>query len=360
MKNKKVDRSENRTTMEEKNALEAPPPTKPTTVGVVYNLKKGIHTEAVDSEAEYDHIETVYGIQQALEKGGLNVVLLEADRDLPDKLQTTNIDIAFNIAEGFTGRGREAQIPALLNMMGIPFTGSDETTLCLALDKTLTKRLLNTYHITSPKSLEAPPGGAIHLSNIKFPVIVKPNAEGSSKGISNISVIENKTDLSAALKKNFELYQENMIIEEYVEGREFTVGILGNGKDTHVFSPMEIIFQRPTQGDYHVYSFSVKQEYKKFVKYSCPPELPEETLHEMTQTARKVYEIMNCHDFARMDFRLSKTGKLYFIEINPLPGLAPEYSDYPMLAAFCGMPYDTLVLEILKAAAKRLNIKLHN
>ncbi len=325
-------------------------------IGIVYNLKKGIHSQAIDHEAEYDSIETVYGIQNALKKNGYQASLLEAGKDLPGKLQESGVDFVFNIAEGMNGRGREAQIPALLTMLDIPFSGSDETTLCIALDKAITKRLLSTYRVRTPKFTVIKKGERPKISGLQYPVIIKPNAEGSSKGISDISIVENRKELLLLVDKCISLYQQDFLAEEYIEGREFTVGILGNGSETKVFTPMEIVYKKGTQGEYHVYSYNVKQEYKKFVEYHCPSGIEKSIEDEMISTAKLIYEVLGCRDFARIDFRVSKEGKVYFIEINPLPGLAPNYSDYPMLAEFCGMEYDTLVTEVFRAAAKRCGL----
>ncbi len=345
-----------RDVLDERNSDVPLPP--PRIIGIIYNLKKGSHSADVpDIEAEYDNFDTVLSIKRALEGGGFTVALLEADAALPEKLSKTAIDLAFNIAEGTKGRGREAQIPALLNMLGIPFVGSDETTLCLALDKALTKRLVASYHIRTPRYEVIKKDEPLNIKSRHFPVIVKPNAEGSSKGISEISIVSSREELRALAKRNIGLYGGDMLAEEYIEGREFTVGILGNGKETRVFPPMEIIFQKETQGSYHVYSYPVKQDYKNYVTYSCPAGLSERELQEMTAAARRIYEILGCRDFARMDFRMSQDGKIYFIEVNPLPGLAPNYSDYPMLAEFCGTDYDTLVLSVLNAAIKRLSLE---
>lgn len=337
---------------------EVPLPHAVPKIGIIYNLKKGILSKASDIEAEYDSIDTVNAIKAALEKYGLDTVLLEAEPTLPEKLRESGIDLAFNIAEGSSGRGREAQIPALLSMLGIPFTGSDETTLCIALDKALTKRLLSTYRVRTPKYALLRRGEPLSVSGMKYPVIVKPDAEGSSKGISDVSIVESAAELRALAKRNIELYGGDMLAEEYIEGREFTVGVLGNGAETRIFTPMEIVFQRETQGSYHVYSYNVKQEYKKYVRYECPPALGEDTLREMTDTALKIYKALACRDFARMDFRVDRDGKVYFIEINPLPGLAPGYSDYPMLAEFCGVDYDSLVCGVLCAAAERYGLDI--
>jgi D-alanine-D-alanine ligase len=326
-------------------------------VGIIYNLKKGDRGRTPDAEAEYDSLETVLAIRDALTQGGADVRLLEALPSLPEQLLRSPIDIAFNIAEGFSGRGREAQIPALLGILGIPYSGSDETTLSVALDKAMTKRLLSTYRIRSPKSVVIEPGAQRSAAaGLRYPLIVKPNAEGSSKGISEVSIVENAAELRALVERNTEMYKTAMLAEEYIDGREFTVGILGNGAETRVFPPMEIVFQKNTQGAYRVYSYTVKQNYKEYIRYNCPAELDGAKEAELMKTARRVYDALGCRDCARIDFRLGQDGRLYFIEVNPLPGLAPGYSDYPMLAEFCGVRYGELVRGILRAAAARCGL----
>lgn len=343
--------------MEEKAGESLIPPPAPV-IGLIYNLKSESSDDTSDAQAEYDSIDTVYAIRDALISVGLNVLLFEADSTLPERLLHTHIDIAFNIAEGTSGRGREAQIPALLNMLGIPFTGSDETTLCIALDKALTKRLLSTYNVPTPKYTVIGHNMKPDLSDMKYPIIIKPNAEGSSKGISDISIVSSDEELDQLLKYNSIHYKGDMLAEEYIEGREFTVGILGNGDDMCVFPPMEILFHRSAQADYHVYSYTVKQNYKDYVSYSCPSDIDKDTEKEIMDLSRVIYEALGCRDFSRIDFRLSLDGKIYFIEINPLPGLAPGYSDYPMLAEFSGVSYNELVLRILRAGASRCGITL--
>lgn len=327
----------------------------PLRVGLTYNLKHNTVSEVEDEEAEYDSEDTVYAIKKALEKENCQVTLLEATEDLPSKLKEFRPDIVFNIAEGIGGRGREAQVPAILNMFRIPFTGSDETTLCIALDKALTKRILTTYHIKTPKYQVISKNHAKLNPSVKFPVIVKPNAEGSSKGISDGAVVSNQEELNNLIKANMNLYKEDMLVEEYIEGREFTVGILGNGDELKVFPPMEIVFHN-RKSTLNIYSYNVKKNYKEYVSYECPAKLDKETEAKMMRTARKVYEALNCVDFARVDFRMSEDGQIYFIEINPLPGLAPGYSDYPMIAEFNGVKYEDLVRAIFRNALKRYGL----
>lgn len=321
-------------------------------VGLAFNLKKGIQSGVEDMEAEYDSIDTVMAIKNALESIGCQVELLEAAHSFLDKLREAHVDIVFNIAEGLSGRGREAHIPAILNFLGIPFTGSDETTLCIALDKALTKRLLTSFRILTPKHQLMSHEGERIRHDLKFPLIVKPNAEGSSKGISNMAVVDDMEQLKHLLERNFQMYGQPMLIEEFIPGREFTVGVIGNGSEARVFTPMEIVYKEDQDGR-NIYSFEVKKDYKRYVEYVCPPNLSPELQEKLMDIASKVYRVLQCRDFARMDFRMSNDNKFYFIEINPLPGLAPGYSDYPMIAEFCGVDYNTVIKMILNSALKR-------
>ena len=337
-------------------------------VGITYNLKKGsrdeecsnqssdLEPEPADNEAEYDDITTVLAIKSALEARNCRVTLLEVNKELPIKLMEDKPDIIFNIAEGIQGRGRESQVPALLDFYRIPYTGSDETTLCITLDKALTKRILSTYRIKTPKYQLITKEQTKLTGRFHFPAIAKPNAEGSSKGISDASVVTNRKELKELVFKNLKLYKQDMLVEEYISGQEFTVGIFGNGKDIHVFPPMEICYiKQDTQ--YNIYSYNVKQNYKEYIRYKCPADITKDIETKMMNAARKIYEVLSCKDFARVDFRLSPDGELYFIEINPLPGLAPGYSDFPMIAEFNGMDYDSLICNVLKSALKRFGME---
>ncbi len=340
--------------MKETANTDAVPPLR---VGLTYNVKSDKQSDLEDEEAEYDSFDTVLAIKRALEEEPCSVELIEADDELPMKLQRSRPDIVFNIAEGRRGRGREAQVPAILNYYRIPYTGSDETTLCIALDKALTKRLLATYKIRTPKYRVISGEHGHWEGAFVMPAIVKPNAEGSSKGISDVAIAADREQLKSLVERNIALYRQDMLVEEYVDGREFTVGVLGNGEDTRVFVPMEIVYLNKS-ADYNIYSYQVKQNYKTLIRYDCPAAISVQTEAEMIRAARKIYDALCCRDFARMDFRLSKDGKLYFIEINPLPGLAPGYSDYPMLAAFSGVGYSELVRGVLKSALKRHGMNL--
>ena len=330
---------------------------KPLKVGLACNIKASSPLDPgsgpPDADAEFDDLDTVHAIQDALSAGGHQVSIYEATADLPLMLINDRPDIVFNIAEGVNGRGREAHVPAILSFLGIPFTGSDETTMCITIDKALTKRLLATYGVLSPNSqLVTSPDQAIDQA-LTYPLIVKPNAEGSSKGISDLSVANSFGELRQIIHEKIDTYRQALLVEEYIAGREFTVGILGNGDQLRVFTPMEVIF---TDQDHQIYSYQVKRNFQRYIEYKSPPDIDPGLMGKMMDTAEKVFRTLECRDCSRIDFRLSDSGDLYFIEINPLPGLAPGYSDYPMLAGFNGVDYVPLVQAILDSALKRYNM----
>lgn len=323
-------------------------------VGITFNLKRKRENELEDEQAEYDSIHTIEAIGKAIRNAGCETIFLEAEEDLPRKLQNTRPDIVFNVAEGKGGRGREAQVPAILNLYSIPFTGSDETTLCIALDKGLAKKIVKSHKIKTPVFFvwkgtlsDIPP-------NLHFPVIVKPNAEGSSKGVLGTMLAHDRKELKTLLWEKWDRYHQPILVEEYIDGREFTVGIIGNGADKHIFRPMEILISKEGNPDgSKIYSFHVKTNFEKYVKYQCPAAIEPDTEKRMMEIAGSIYDILECRDFARIDFMLSSEKQIYFIEINPLPGLAPGYSDYPMLAEYNGLGYDELIQSVLNSGLQR-------
>ncbi|NCB31174.1 MAG: D-alanine--D-alanine ligase, partial [Clostridia bacterium] len=186
-------------------------------VAIVANIKSDTAQNTADAEAELDSIETVRAIGGALNRAGCRATLMIADKTLPERLAGEKPDFVFNIAEGIHGRTREAQVPALLDMLHIPYTGSDATTLCIALDKALAKRFLATYRIKTPSYLLLHPGMRKIPPAIQFPVIVKPNAEGSSKGIPDMCIARTREELDALLERNAALYHEDMLVESFVK-----------------------------------------------------------------------------------------------------------------------------------------------
>lgn len=318
-------------------------------VGIACNIKR---ERGTDAEAEFDEPETVTAISNALKTRGHQTVVIEATEHFPQKIEGEKPDIVFNIAEGKIGRNREAHVPAILEYYNVPYTGSDAATLSLALDKALTKQIVHNKGVQTPPYYVIKKGTLSLPAHIPYPVLVKPNAEGSSKGVTDNCVAENAASLKTLIARQMEVYKQDLLAEQYIDGREFTVGVIGNGENLHVFEPMEIVYKK-LRGSYKVYSYEMKKNYREYISYECPPKLPARLIKKIKKDAEIVYTALGCFDFARMDFRLSHRGELFFLEINPLPGLAPEYSDFPMLANFNGTNYNDLVNQVLESALSR-------
>ncbi|HEY0191043.1 MAG TPA: ATP-grasp domain-containing protein [Kofleriaceae bacterium] len=324
---------------------------QPIRVGFTYNVKR---SHDGDDEAEWDPPETIIAIANALARQGHIVVHLEATPDLPRVLAEADVDLIFNIAEGVEGRNREAQVPALCELLGIPYTGSDSATLAIALDKALGKKVLLQHDILTPR-FQVMESARERLSpDMRFPMIVKPNAEGSSKGIGSASVVDTEDELRTAVKLCVERYRQPALIEEYISGREFTVGLLGD-KRPRVLPPMEIKFKKDTKRP--VYDYAVKQEWEEHVYYECPARLTEAEQKAIEKIARATFWALDCRDVARVDMRMDADGRIYVLEVNPLPGLTPGYSDLVLIAQAAGMEYDQLIAEIMVGGLRRMKDK---
>jgi D-alanine-D-alanine ligase len=328
----------------------------PLRIGFSYNVKRVDSKAGDDTEAEYDAPETIESIRDALESYGHVVVPVEATAELPRQLMDSPVDLVFNIAEGVSGRNREAAVPALCELMGIPYTGSDAATLSIALDKALSKRVLRQHGILTPEFQVMETGRERLSPKMKFPLIVKPNQEGSSKGVSaHASVVDNEDALRAVVRELVDKYRQPALIEYYIAGREFTVGLLGD-KRPRVLPPMEIIF-RDSGNPRPVYDYQIKQEWEKHVYYECPAKLTPAELRSMERIARETFVALDCRDVARVDLRMDDAGDIYVLEVNPLPGLTPGYSDLCLIANAANIDYRSLIGEILAGGLKRLREK---
>jgi D-alanine-D-alanine ligase len=328
---------------------------KSLTVGLTYNLKTGIKSINEDDEADLDDLQTVMQIKSAIESTGSTVILMEASENIVTSLTENPVDIVFNIAEGLKGRGREAQIPALMNLLNIPFTGSDETTLGIALDKALTKRVIMSEKIHTPKFQLFNSSKEKLNKKFGFPLIIKPNAEGSSKGISDLSLAYNETELYNKIDTMITKYNCNVLVEEYIRGREFTVGMIGNGNDITVLPIMEIMFT--DKGTETVYSYRVKKESATSIFCECPANISPKLTKIINKMAKKVFSVLDCKDVARIDLRIEDNTDIpYFIEINPLPGLVDDYSDLVVIYKQSGNTYNDLIITILNQALTRYNV----
>ncbi len=327
---------------------------QPIRVGFTYNVKRS-KLPGSDDQAEWDPPETIIAIANALARQGQIVVHLEATPDLPRVLAEADVDLIFNIAEGVEGRNREAQVPALCELLGIPYTGSDSATLAIALDKALCKKVLMQHDILTPKFQLMESDRERLSKDLQFPLIVKPNAEGSSKGIGSTSVVDTEEELREKVRNIVETYRQPAIVEEYIAGREFTVGLLGD-KRPRVLPPMEIRFKNKDV-ERPVYDYGVKQEWEQHVYYECPAKLTEAEQKAIEKIARATFWALDCRDVARVDLRMDAEGRLYVLEVNPLPGLTPNYSDLVLISSAIGMDYDALIAEIMVGGLRRMRDK---
>jgi D-alanine-D-alanine ligase len=325
-------------------------------IGLSCDLKDAVRQEimvADDALEEYDSAETIDIIGKSLESLGHTVVMLGGGKEFLKKTIDENVDIVFNIAEGRgTYRSREAQVPAVLEMLNIPYSGSDPQCLSICLDKPLTKTLVNLAGITTPKWKVVKSQDQLKsedLSDMTFPAIVKPAYEGSSKGVRATSFVIDRDEAFHELQHQLVDYRQPVMIEEFVDGDEVTVGITGNSPP-EVLGIMRILPRVAT--DNFIYSLEVKRDWEKLVDYECPPRLDERVLLRIKEDSLKIFEVLGCRDFARIDFRISGDGIPYFIEINPLPGLG-TYSDLVIMAQKLGWTHWGLITTVFSAALGR-------
>jgi D-alanine-D-alanine ligase len=314
---------------------------------------------------EFDSPTTVRAIGEVLRRRGHQVVELGNGRPLLEALLSNPPDIVFNIAEGQgTSRSREARVPAVCEMLGIPYTGSDPLTLAVALDKDVCRRMVEDADVLVPEGMvisfphehydgdfaEFP--GLVQESGLQLPLIAKPVCEGSSKGIRSKCLIEKHEDVGPVVASLWHDYKQPVLLEEFIAGDEVTVGIVGNDPP-RVLGCMRVLPKQPTER--FIYSLEVKRDWENRVAYECPAKLPPEVLRALESAALAAYDILGCRDATRLDFRV-RDGLPYFLEANPLPGLNPETGDIMLIARLQGISPDELIGMIVDAALKRLGM----
>lgn len=323
-------------------------------IGITYDLKADLPASAHlpdDFQEEFDSPVTIAAIAAALRGLGHEVELLGDGRELLERLLHDPPDFVFNLAEGEgIGRSREARVPAVLEMLGIPYTGSDPLTLAATLDKDVAKRLVHSAGVAVPRWTVLEANQDVNLLSVlprlPYTTIVKPAWEGSSKGIRGKCVVDRPHELIEAVSALRDAHPQPILAEEYIPGEELTVGIVGNAKP-HIIGILRVV---PNQANERfVYSLEVKRDYRQQVRYECWPASQAEAVAE---AALRVYRALGCRDVSRIDFRL-KEGIPYFLEVNPLPGLNPESSDLVILSRLAGWSYEQLIEAILQAALER-------
>jgi len=326
------------------------------------SIKTELHQTKADTYAEWDTEETILAVKTALELHH-DVTLIEANEDFYPALLQAKPDIVFNIAEGLRGSSREAQIPAILEMLGIPYTGSDSLTLGICLDKSRAKEILSHYKILTPPFTVVNSVHQVSDLTLSLPCIVKPLHEGSSKGIYNASVVRTEEELHRQVEKIIGEYEEPALIEKFLTGREFTVAVLGNGSDVRVLPIVEICFDSLPEGVNPIYSYEAKWIWDTIENpidvHDCPAKIPIKLQKEIEDVCRDAYRVLRCRDWCRIDIRLDEQGRPNVIELNPLPGILPnpeEHSCFPQAARAADMDYNTLIQSVLNAGMKRYNM----
>jgi D-alanine-D-alanine ligase len=321
------------------------------TIGFTYDLKQDYLAEGFSAEeaAEFDAPETISGIEAALQAAGHAVERIGNVRRLVSRLAAgERWDLVFNIAEGVSGVAREAQVPAVLDAYGIPYTFSDPMVLALALHKGMTKHVIRDNGIpTAPFAVVNEPE-EIASVRLPFPLFVKPAAEGTGKGIGTASKVHSERELEERCRELLLRYSQPVLVETYLPGREYTVGVLGTGRAARVIGVMEILYESAAEGE--IYSYSNKANYEGRISYRLTDD---EGGRRAGDAALAAWRALGCRDGGRLDIREDEHGVPCFIEVNPLAGLNPVISDLPILSRMAGLSYDELIRGILESALAR-------
>lgn len=351
-------------------------------VAVLANLKSNAPRADVSSDAwdDLDGESTIDGLVAALRSGGHDAAFFESSLAPPhrliERLRAWRPEICFNIAEGHWGESRESLVPTILDELRIRYTGSGPLTLALALDKPMTKRILNYHELPTPEFQvfgrpdEEINDDLVDGDRLRFPLFVKPSREGTGIGVSARSIVHTVEELIARVSHMLATYRQPVLVERFITGREITVGVVGNLGPTAprrlndrtaprilpegltVLPPLEVNSDAYDASEAGIYTNRIKVELADAFHYTCPARLDPSLADELSRLAAAVFRVIGCHDVARIDFRV-ENGVPWILEINPLPGLNREYSDLCIEARAHGWEYERLVNTILDTAITR-------
>jgi D-alanine-D-alanine ligase len=322
-------------------------------IGLCYDLKEDYLKAGFSASEvmEFDDEETIIGLEDALFQLGHQVERVGNGRTLALRLaKGDRWDLIFNIAEGLFGRSREARVPAVCELFAQPYTFSDPLTCALTLDKALTKRIVRDFGLPTAPFFVVNSTAEAQAVSLPFPLFLKPVAEGSSKGITGSSFVKTREELVKTCQMLQEQFQQPVLVETFLPGRELAVGIVGNGSTAWVVGVMEVIFTDRSEID--AYTALNKDEYLERVSYSLLTD-PEPLAVQARQLALEVYRILGCRDAARVELRCDASGALQFLEVNPLSGIHPIRSDLIIMARLAGVEYPELIGEIVESAWQR-------
>jgi D-alanine-D-alanine ligase len=324
-------------------------------IGLTYDLRQDYLAEgySLEETAECDKVETVEGIEAALQRLGYRTDRIGNGRKLVSRLAAGDRwDLVFNFAEGWHGVAREGQVPAVLDMYQIPYTFSDPLVLGLALHKDMTKTVVRLAGVPTPDFAIIRRIEDVETISLPYPLFVKPVAEGTSKGITGDSRIYDGDALKKACAALLEQFRQSVLVETYLSGREFTVGIIGTGDVAEVIGTLEVTVTPEAKDDF--YSYGNKQNYHSAMRYELVHREHDNEVRESEELALKAYRFLGCRDAGRVDVRSDAAGHPNFIEVNPLPGLNEIDSDLPILCRKSGISYVQLIERIVDSAKQRI------
>lgn len=324
-------------------------------IGLTYDLRDDYLADGYSEleTAEFDRADTIDAIEDALLELGHRTERIGRGRNLVERLaRGDRWELVFNICEGLHGPGREAQVPAILDLFEIPYTFADPCVMSVCLHKGLTKGVVREAGLPTPRSAVVAEIADLHGISLRYPLFAKPVAEGTGKGVTPRSKVSRESDLRTECERLLAEYRQPVLVEEFLPGREFTVGVLGTGTASRVLGTLEIILRESAEPE--VYSYLNKERCEELVEYrpvdgGCDPEV-----HEAERVALAAWRALGCRDGGRIDLRSDASGRPQFLEANPLAGLHPFHSDLPMIAAAVGLPYVGLIDAIVESAAGRI------
>ncbi len=320
-------------------------------IGLLFD---GPNMEISKVEAKYsdqqkkDTMEQIYKILSKNHK----IVKIQVDEKISENLVKSGVDIVFNLSTGVRGESRQSQIPALLEMLGIPYVGSGILAHSLALNKAMAKEIFQYHGVPTPAFQVFQTGEESFDTKLTFPLIAKPACEGSGFGIHKDSVVYDEQGLMKKVNELLGKYEPPVLVEEFIEGREFTVGVIGNGKNKRILPILEIDFEDVPEEVGKFYTFEVKNDFGDQTKYHCPAPIGSALEKSIMESVSRAFDVLGCKDIARVDV-LVKNDQPYIIEINSLPGLKPLHSDLPKMAVVAELSYKELIMEILDVAIER-------
>lgn len=324
-------------------------------IGLTYDLRSEYLAAGYGEEetAEFDRPDTIAALERALRGLGHNPVRIGTARQLVDRLASGDgWDLVFNIAEGlYGGAARESQVPAILDAYDIPYTFSDPVVTGVCLHKALTKLVVRQAGVPTPGFAVVSEIDEVADIALPFPLFAKPVAEGTGKGIGPTSRVLDRDSLGRVCRDLLDRFHQPVLVETFLPGREFTVGILGTGGDAVVLGALEIVL-RPN-AEQHAYSYVNKERCEELVEYRAVEGTNQPEVRRAEQVALDAWRALGCRDAGRIDLRSDADGTPNFIECNPLAGLHPLHSDLPLIATAAGMPYQRLIERIVESADKR-------